>query len=106
MSDRLYLIEITNDGSYVLIMCLIRVWRHMPPNTDHPEESNSLHSHLSKKIDIAKILLCPKREETSTLIRIVSYRLRPVERNCSFKNTVCADKRNISLFCLWRILNI
>ena len=28
-SDSLYLIEITNDGSYVLIMCAIGVWRHV-----------------------------------------------------------------------------
>jgi len=33
-SVRLYLIEITYDGSHVLIMCVIGVWRHMPPNTD------------------------------------------------------------------------
>jgi len=28
------LIENTNDGSHVLIMCVVGVWRHMPPNTD------------------------------------------------------------------------
>jgi len=28
------LIEITYDGSHVFIVCLIGVWRHMPPNTD------------------------------------------------------------------------
>jgi len=29
------LIEITYDFSHVFIMCLIGVWRHMLPNTDH-----------------------------------------------------------------------
>jgi len=28
-SDGLYLIEITIDGSYVLIMCVIGVWQHV-----------------------------------------------------------------------------
>jgi hypothetical protein len=28
-SDNLYLIEITNGGSYVLIMCVIGVWQHI-----------------------------------------------------------------------------
>jgi len=29
----LYLIEITYNGSIVLIMCVVGVWRHMPPNS-------------------------------------------------------------------------
>jgi len=28
-SDNLYLIEITYNGSVVLIMCVVGVWRHM-----------------------------------------------------------------------------
>ena len=31
----LYLTEITYNGSVVLIMRVVGVWRHMLPNTDH-----------------------------------------------------------------------
>ena len=37
-SDNRYLIEITYNGSIALIMCVVGVWRHMPPNTDHAHD--------------------------------------------------------------------
>ena len=33
-SDDLYF-EITGNGSLIFIMCVVGVWRHIPPNTDH-----------------------------------------------------------------------
>ena len=37
-SDNLYLIEITYKDSFALIMCVVVVWRHMPPNNDHTHD--------------------------------------------------------------------
>jgi hypothetical protein len=96
--------NIPHAGCFRLQGTLIRT--HLAAQQYDSEENNSLHSHLSKKIGLTKVVLWATRDETSTLIRIVSYRVRPVEWNCSFKNTACADKGNVYLFCLWHILNV
>jgi len=32
------LTEITCNGSQIFIMCVVGVWRHMTPNTDHAHD--------------------------------------------------------------------
>jgi len=32
------LTDITCNGSQIFIMCVVGVWRHMPPNTNHAHD--------------------------------------------------------------------
>lgn len=58
------------------------------------EQSNSLHSHLSRKIDLTPVVLCATRDETSALIRIVSY--ASVQSNgIVLSTTLCAQMKEI-----------
>jgi len=61
-SDNLYLTEITHNCSNVLIMCVVGVWRRMPPNTDHAHDKYlwNIKSNFSQSTGYHRIFCDPK----------------------------------------------
>ena len=91
------LTEINCNGSQIFIMCVVGVWRHMPPNTDHTQHDKYLWSNF-------QLIMCFINLTASQRRRIEAAEMKLLRPLAGY--TLCDHQTNNSIRKELRITSI